>query len=91
MRECVEWEVVRSRRVRRWLRRHHEAMGYYERARDAITVDPYAGQRLHGRCRGLWKLRVGRLRIIYRVLEDRCMVVIEAVGYRENVYEELGC
>ena len=88
---CAEWEVVRSRRARKWLRRHPEAREYYERAAGAIAVDPYAGEPLRGRCRGLWKLRVGRIRLAYRVLTEKCMVVVEAVGYRENVYEELGC
>jgi len=89
--KCVEWEVLRSRRARRWLRRHPEAMGYYERVKEVIAADPYAGEPLHGRCRGLWKLRVGRIRLAYRVLPEKCMVVVEAVGYRENIYEELGC
>jgi mRNA-degrading endonuclease RelE of RelBE toxin-antitoxin system len=89
--ECVEWEIVWSRRVRKWLRRHPEAVEYYGRGRELIVANPYSGERLHGRCRGLWKLRVGELRIVYRILGDDCIVAIEAVGYRENIYEELGC
>ena len=88
--ECAKWEVVRSRRARKWLRRHPEAVEYYEKAVRTIVADPYAGEPLRGRCRRLMKLRVGRIRLAYRVLAEKCMVVVEAVGYRENVYEELG-
>ena len=88
---CMEWRVERRRRVARWLRRHPEAGGYYRRAVELLRVDPYAGEPLRGRCRGLWKLRIGVLRIVYHPLPEECTVSVEAVGYRENVYEELGC
>ena len=89
--ESREWSVVRSRRVHRWLRRHPEAVEHYRRAVEILRADPYAGEPLRGRCQGLWRLRVGRIRLVYRVLGEERMVVVEAVGYRESVYDELGC
>ena len=86
-----EWKVERRRRVTRWLRHHPEAMEYYKHAVELLRIDPYGGEPLHGRCQGLWKLRVGVLRVVYHPLPQECMVSVEAVGYRENIYEELGC
>jgi len=90
-RKCQEWRVERRRRVSKWLRRHPEADEYYKRAVELLRANPYVGGPLHGRCRGLWKLRVGVLRLAYYPMPEECMVSIEAVGYRENIYEELGC
>ncbi len=38
---------------------------------------------------GLWKLRVGGYRIVYKIIEDRVVVVIVAVGPRGDVYKHL--
>jgi mRNA-degrading endonuclease RelE of RelBE toxin-antitoxin system len=83
--------VERHRRVHRWLRRHPEARDYYRRAVEVLEANPYAGEMLHGRCRGLYRLRVGPLRLAYHLVPEDCTVSVEAVGYRENIYEELGC
>ena len=88
---CLEWRIERHRRVSRWLRRHPEAKPLYQRAVELLRRDPYAGEPLHGSCQGLRRLRLGTLRIVYHPMPGECIVSIEAVGYRENVYEELGC
>jgi mRNA-degrading endonuclease RelE of RelBE toxin-antitoxin system len=86
-----KWKVERHRRVNKWLRHHPEAKAYYDAAVEALKTNPYVGEPLHGRCRGLYKLRKGQLRLVYRLIPEECTILIEAVGYRENIYEELGC
>lgn len=38
---------------------------------------------------GLWRLRVGGYRIVYKIMEDRLVIVIVAVGPRGDVYKHL--
>jgi len=52
-----------------------------ERARG----DPYMGEPLHGRCRGLYRLRKGRLRLAYWLDTEHCVVRIAKIGYRECI------
>lgn len=54
----------------------------------AIGVNPSAGEPLHEELEGLWKFRVRRYRVIYRV-HGRSNVRIFAVGERRSIYEEV--
>ncbi len=53
---------------------------------ERLVRDPGAGKALHGELAGLWSLRLGRLRIVYREVPGAIEVV--AVGPRERIYEE---
>jgi mRNA interferase RelE/StbE len=55
----------------------------------ALAANPKAGEPLRGEFEGLFKFRVRRYRIVYRVLERARVVRILAVGERRTVYEEL--
>lgn len=89
---CVGgWRVKVGRDVGRWLRRHPEARNQFAEALEGIRANPYLGKPLHGRCRGFYKLRRGRLRVIYWIDHGSCAVRVVMVGYRERVYDEIGC
>jgi len=49
-------------------------------------MKPHDIAKLRGR-KGYYRMRVGGLRIIFRVDKDRRMVYVEKVGYREAIYE----
>ena len=55
----------------------------------ALTANPQTGEPLRDELRGLFKFRVRRYRIVYRVLERPRVIRILAVGERRTVYEEL--
>ncbi|MBI5461882.1 MAG: type II toxin-antitoxin system RelE/ParE family toxin [Gammaproteobacteria bacterium] len=56
-------------------------------ALDALLHDPRCGKALKDELAGLWNLRVGRFRIVYRIAaRDRLEIV--AVGPRDRIYEE---
>jgi len=60
--------------------------------RKKLTTEPERyGQCLKGSLRGLWKLRVGRFRIVYEVKKDKVLVYVIKVGFRrdEEVYTEV--
>ena len=54
----------------------------------AISRDPRAGKSLREELEGLRSLRVGRFRVIYRILDEERTVEIVAIGPRANIYEE---
>lgn len=70
-----------------------------ERIQDAITTklatNPQGyGDRLSGDLAGFWKLRVGRYRIVYEILEHHVVVLVlgagkRSEGDREDVYVRL--
>lgn len=52
-----------------------------------IVLDPSAGKALRWELSGLRSFRVGRLRIIYRVIEATEIEII-AIGPRAHIYDE---
>ena len=56
-------------------------------ALEAIAADPGCGRPLKEELAGLWSVRVGKFRVIYRVSAARHIDLI-AFGPRERIYEE---
>ncbi|MFH0984157.1 MAG: type II toxin-antitoxin system RelE/ParE family toxin [Candidatus Omnitrophota bacterium] len=54
---------------------------------DDIQKRPEAGKLLSDELVGYRSYRIGRYRIIYRIMEDR--LVLEAVGSRADIYERI--
>ena len=60
--------------------------------RKRLTLDPKAyGKPLRDELAGLWRLRVGDYRVIYRIVENRVEVLVLKIGIRRDfeVYREL--
>ena len=60
--------------------------------RKRLTLHPKAyGKPLQGELAGLWRLRVGDYRFIYRIVENRVEVLVLKIGIRRDfeVYCEL--
>jgi len=55
----------------------------------AIGANPAAGEPLEEELEGLWKFRVRRYRVIYRIDKRGNAVRIFAVGQRRSIYEEV--
>lgn len=56
-------------------------------ALESVLEDPHLGKALKDELDGLRSLRVGRLRLVYRVAKVRVIEVV-AVGPRRSIYEE---
>lgn len=51
------------------------------------TDDPRTlGTALTGGLTGLWRYRVGDFRIIAKIIDDRLVVLVIAIGHRREVY-----
>lgn len=60
--------------------------------RRKLTTAPESfGKPLAGKLKGLWRLRVGDYRIIYKIWNDRVVVYVVMIGYRRDaeVYWEI--
>jgi mRNA interferase RelE/StbE len=45
-------------------------------------------KRLHGELEGLYRYRVGDLRVIYKVNEEKVIVIVVAIGSRGDIYKK---
>lgn len=43
---------------------------------------------LRGDLSGMWRMRTGDYRIIFRVTNDAAFVIVEQIGHRRDIYEE---
>ena len=78
-----------------------KAIKYYEglnvdytkrinKAIEKISNDPFCGshvKKLVGKLEGKYRYKIGDLRIIYSVDENKKIVFIEAIGPRGNIYK----
>ena len=55
----------------------------------ALCTNPEIGDPLRRELQGLWRYRVRRFRIVYRVDRARRVLQVLAVGHRRTVYEEI--
>ena len=53
----------------------------------SLEEEIYAGKRLHGDLKENYSLRIGKLRVIYKVSEKDKTVYVVAIGPRRTVYQ----
>jgi mRNA interferase RelE/StbE len=54
-----------------------------------LTIDPMAfGKPLRYSLKGYRRLRVGDYRVIYKILEDKIIVLIIDIDHRKDIYRE---
>ncbi len=59
----------------------------YLRERIAGSTDPRRlGQPLTGDLKGLWRYRIGDYRIVASIEDNRCVVLVVAIGHRREIY-----
>lgn len=70
----------------------HQRLQILKTIKKKLTLDPKSyGEPLRGEFKGYWKLRVEDFRIIYRIFEEKILVLVIKVGIRRDaqVYKEL--
>ncbi len=56
---------------------------------EALRENPFAGKALKGRYRGLYSLRVGRFRVIYKIEGEKLQILILNIGERQGIYDDI--
>lgn len=51
-----------------------------------LEINPKLGKPLVGNLSGLWRLRVGKFRVIYQIKDNELIIFILQVGLRKNIY-----
>ena len=83
----VEFDRAAVRDLRRLGAASERRVLRYLRERIAGSEDPRRfGHALTGDRKGLWRYRVGDIRIVAAIEEDRFVVMVVAVGHRREVY-----
>ena len=54
-----------------------------------LSSDPFAGAPLIGELTGVWRIKVRRFRIVYKLDRKARLIRIFAIGHRREVYEEI--
>jgi len=54
-----------------------------------ICTDPSEGEPLVKELEGLWKFRVRRFRIVYKIDRKKKVIRLFAIGHRRSIYEEV--
>ncbi len=55
-----------------------------------LNKNPYISnniKRLHGELKGLFRYRIGDMRIIYKIEENNVLVIVFSIASRGNVYK----
>ena len=56
------------------------------KALDDLEQHPLQGKSLKGELKGVYSYRVGSYRIIYRVYQDKLLVIVVDIGHRRDIY-----
>ena len=83
----MSYSIRIKRSAVRELRRIPERdRGRIARAIDRLAEQPLAGTTLKGELRGLRRVRVGRYRVVYEILEGELVVLVVRVAHRREAY-----
>ncbi|MBM2826255.1 MAG: plasmid stabilization system [Dehalococcoidia bacterium] len=58
-------------------------------ALDALSTNPFFSRdvrKLRGELEGKYRLRVGRIRIVYEVLEEEAIIRVDDIAHRGSIY-----
>jgi len=86
-----QWRVIWTRSARNYYLKMDEE--YRDKVRKAVgelEKDPFSSQNvkpLHGELEGLYRYRVGRFRMVFRVIMDPGEVRIIAIASRGSIYK----
>jgi mRNA interferase RelE/StbE len=54
---------------------------------ELLKNNPQLGYPLIGNLSGLWKLRIGDYRVLYKIKNEQLIVLVIKIGHRKNIYD----
>mgnify|MGYP001165451200 CR=1 FL=1 len=81
------YNVILKKSVKRFIRKldKNSKEGIVKRLR-LLRDNPRVGVPLHGKFKGLWKLRMGKYRAVYELNQKELIIYILTIGHRKKVY-----
>ena len=87
----TRWTVTWTKAAENYYKRMERAYQVrFQKAVQELEIDPIASKnvkRLHGELEGLYRFRVGRFRMVFRIIEEAREVRILAIASRGDVYK----
>ena len=81
----IRWERRAVKELRRLAR---DLLSLVLDAVESLSLDPLRGQQLSGQWKGLRRLRVGSVRVIYGFDGIELSIAVLRVGHRRDVYRK---
>ncbi len=54
---------------------------------EGLKNNPELGKPLTGNLTGLWSLRIGKYRALYRILNEKLIIIVLDIGHRKDIYD----
>lgn len=67
---------------------HPELKRKIKAALQSVLSDPLSGKVLRDELEGLQSYKVGKFRVVYKTVTDKCIIEVVAIGPRKTIYEE---
>ncbi len=87
----TQWQLTWTNTAENYYKRMEKAYQLrFQKAVRELETDPFASKnvkRLHGELEGLYRYRVGRFRMVFRIIEGDREVRILAVASRGDIYK----
>jgi mRNA interferase RelE/StbE len=52
-----------------------------------LEDNPELGKPLTGNFAGFWSLRIGKFRALYKIFNDKLIILVLDIGHRKNIYD----
>jgi len=87
----TRWRIIWTKSARNYyLKMDGEYQDRFQKAVRELERVPFSGKnikRLHGELEGLYRFRVGRFRMVFRIIEESGEVRILAIASRGDAYK----
>ncbi len=83
-----EWTIEFKRSAAKELRKlsRKAQVLILDKIETQLLSDPYSGEKLKSKFKGLWRLRAGDYRIIYEIVKNRIVIIVLKISDRKDAY-----
>ena len=83
-----EWKIEFKKSAAKELKKlpHDSKKLVWEKISAKLIVNPYIGEKMAGKFKGLWRLRAGDFRIIYEIQKNKIIILILKISDRKDAY-----
>ena len=87
----MKYKVLFNNNIQKDLRPLNKKVleNYFKIINETISINPFAGIKLKGKYKDLWKYRIGNYRIIYFINSKKNEILILRFRLRKEVYNNI--